>query len=181
MSKLSVLNCADDDQAVEMITPLIERASDIALKVARRRPFNSAEDLSEMIRTELLALSEPKRIELFNAHPELAPENPVLMTKESQSEQGRLNLTSQDVECRERLSELNALYREKNGFPFITALVRHSDINSVLTEFETRMERDRNAEIQQAVDEIVLVSTARVYASFGPGDNPVPKVDTSST
>ena len=167
MDRLSELNRGDEQCAITLIAPLIERAPEIAKRVARQRPFNSADDLSRAIRSELLGLSETERIDLFRAHPELAPDNPLAMTSESQSEQGRLNLTSHESEYRTRLIDLNARYRDKHGFPFITALARHPDVESVLTEFEKRLTRDRTSEIQQAIDQIALVSSSRVEASFG--------------
>ncbi len=170
MEGLSELNCAGEERAVALIAPLIERAPEIARRVARRRPFQSPDDLIHAIRSELLLLGEAERIDLFRAHPELAPENPLAMTRESQSEQWRLNLTLRENEYRARLSDLNTRYREKYGFPFITALVRHPDIDSVLTEFEARLTSDRKSEIQQAIDQIAIVSSSRVRASFGSRD-----------
>ena len=166
MDRLSELNCADEERAVALIAPLIERAPEIARKVAHHRPFQSPDDLVRAIRRELLGLGEAERIDLFWAHPELAPDNPLAMTNKSQSEQGRLNLTSGEHKYRARLSDLNARYRERYGFPFITALVRHPDIDSVLTEFEARLTSDRKSEIQQAIDQIAMVSSSRVRASF---------------
>ena len=181
MDRLRELNCADEEHAVALIAPLIERAPNIAKKVARRRPFLRIDDLLEAIRLELFELSENDRVELFKAHPELAPDNPLAMTSESQLEQGRLNLTSHQNECRARLSDLNARYREKFGFPFITALVRHPDIDSVLREFEARLTNDRQSEIQLAIDQIALVSSARVQASFGSKDINTPELTKSNT
>jgi len=170
MDRLSELNFADEQRAIKLVAPLIERAPEIARKVARCRPFQSPDHLSEAIRSELLKLSEAERIDLFRAHPELAPDNPLAMTSESQSEQGRLYLTAHEGEYRARLSDLNARYREKYGFPFITALVRHPDIESVVTEFEARLTRDHKSEIQQTIDQIATVSSSRVRASFGSSD-----------
>ena len=167
MNRLSELNSANEEQAVTMVTPLIERAPEIARRVAGRRPFQSSGQLCSAIRSELLKLSEDEQIVLFRAHPELAPENPLAMTGESQSEQGRLDLTSDENEHRTRLDKLNAAYRDKFGFPFVTALVRHPNIESVLTEFEQRLSGDRMSEIQQAIEQIVVVCSSRVQASFG--------------
>jgi len=164
---LSTLNNADEDRALALVEPLIERAPEIARKVVRRRPFESADDLCRAIRTELLKLNNAERMHLFRAHPELAPDNPLSMTSASQSEQGRLRLTSRTNEFRARLGELNARYRGKFGFPFITALVRHRDMESVLTEFETRLAASIASEIEQAIEQISAVSAARVNAAFG--------------
>lgn len=167
MDKLGELNRADEERAISLLEPLIERAPEIARRVAARRPFENADELRQAIRSELHGLNEEERVRLFRAHPELAPENPLSMTRASQSEQGRLNLTSDTNEFRVRLEELNARYRGKFGFPFITALVRHRDMNSVLSDFETRLTADRESEIERALDQVAAVSSSRVSAAFG--------------
>lgn len=167
MSKLDSLNNVAQLEAVEIVRPLIERAPDIAVNVANRRPFDSISALLQAIKVELHALTELQLIELYKAHPELAPENPMTMTRGSQSEQGRLNLTSSTNKYRARLNELNEQYYQKFGFPFITALVRHRDMTSVMADFETRLFNERNEEVRQALDEIVMVSQARVESVFG--------------
>jgi 2-oxo-4-hydroxy-4-carboxy--5-ureidoimidazoline (OHCU) decarboxylase len=96
------------------------------------------------------------------------------MTGASQSEQGRLNLTSESNAYRDRLSDLNSRYRSKFGFPFITALVLHQDIESVLAEFENRLELDRAEEIENAIGQIVAVSSARVSTVFGRDETNTP-------
>lgn len=173
MSKLNELNGADEEQAILLVAPLIERAPKIAKRVVDQRPFQTSDELFHAIKGELLALSEAELVDLFRGHPELAPENPLAMTDESQFEQGRLNLNSQQNEHRARLFDLNARYREKYGFPFITALVRHPDMDSVLEEFQARLTGDRESEIRQAIEQIATVSSSRVRASFGSGDNDV--------
>ena len=166
MDKLGELNRADEERAVLLLTPLIERSPMIARKVAKYRPFNSIADLRKAIRKELLGLNKEQRVQLFRAHPELAPMNPLAMTSASQSEQGRLQLTSDTSEFRTRLSELNARYQDKFGFPFITALVRHKNIDSVFEEFEARLLADRESEIEQALEQVATVSSSRVKVVF---------------
>lgn len=167
MSLLGDLNAANDAQAFELVSPLIERAPHVARKVARARPFASIEALALAIRRELHGLNEAERIALFRSHPELAPDDPLSMTRESRGEQGRLDLTSADNRHRARLADLNAAYRARFGFPFITALVRHADMASVLGEFERRLAADRAAEIETALGEVATVSLSRLRAAFG--------------
>jgi OHCU decarboxylase len=166
MDKFAELNRADEEQAVLLLAPLIERAPMIARRVAKRRPFKTIDDIQKAIRRELLGLNEEERVLLFRAHPELAPTNPLSMTSASQSEQGRLSLTSGTNNFRAQLDELNARYRSKFGFPFITALVRHKGMDSVLAEFETRLSADRESEIEQALEQVAIVSSSRVQAVF---------------
>jgi len=167
MNRLGTLNDADEASAVSILTPLIERAPQVARRVAQRRPFASPAHLARSIREEIDALEESDLLTFFRAHPELAPADPVTMTAESQAEQGRLNLTTEDCEYRQRLAELNAEYRGKFGFPFITALVRHANMSSVVEEFESRLRSDRNDEIRRAVEQIAVVSASRVESVFG--------------
>ena len=180
MVTLAELNSADEELAGSIVTPLIERAPEIAIQVARRRPFENLDQLNDAIRRELLRLCDEERLELFRKHPELAPENPMTMTGESQSEQGRLNLTSDENEYRALLSELNAKYRLKFDFPFITALVRHPGMESVLAEFKKRIANDRKSEIKQSIEQIIIVSSSRAHALFADEKaNPVQRASTA--
>jgi OHCU decarboxylase len=164
---LDAINRASDDHAALLLTPLIERAPHIARRVARRRPFSTVGQLCCAIRAELVALNETERVALLRAHPELAPRNPLSMTQESQAEQGRLRLTVDDNTYQARLAAMNARYGEKFGFPFITALARHSDMDSVMAEFEARLAADRSSEIDAAIEQVAAVSASRVAALLG--------------
>lgn len=167
MSDISELNASDDERAEALILPLIERSPVIARRVASLRPFGCSTDLADAIQSELFALTDDQRVQLFQAHPELAPDNPSAMTQESQSEQGRLNLTDTTNDYKTRMSEMNMAYRERFGFPFITAVFRHQDIASVLSEFERRLACERSAEVESALAEIIAVARSRVEKAFG--------------
>jgi OHCU decarboxylase len=164
---LDEINRASDDHAALLLTPLIERAPHIARRVARRRPFLTVGHLCFAIRAELVALNETERVALLRSHPELAPRNPLTMTPESQAEQGRLRLTADGNAYQARLAAMNARYAEKFGFPFIIALARHSDMDSVMAEFEARMSADRSSEIDAAIEQVAAVSASRVAALLG--------------
>lgn len=166
MVTLCDLNRADDSTALSYVAPLIERAPVIARRVIDHRPFRDLDALAAAIHQELSNLSEAESIALFRAHPELAPDNPLSMTAESQDEQGRLNLTSLQSEYRETLASMNAAYRERFGFPFIIALTLHSDMDSVLKEFAERLKSNRDTEIRAAIAQIGAVSAARVRSAF---------------
>jgi len=167
VNNLERLNAADSDKAIKLLEPLIERAPHIAQQVVRKRPFKDAKDISTAIAEELLRIDDESRIVLFNAHPELAPDKPLEMTQESQSEQARLHLTTEFNAEIEQLKKLNSQYKEKFGFPFITALVRHENLASVLDEFRARLSSAKKAEMDEAIDQVVIVSNARVLKSFG--------------
>ncbi|MEP3629213.1 MAG: 2-oxo-4-hydroxy-4-carboxy-5-ureidoimidazoline decarboxylase [Hyphomicrobiales bacterium] len=166
MSSLEHLNKADNDQAFQLLEPLIERAPHVAVRVAEKRPFKNVEEIALAIAEELHSLDDASQIALFNSHPELAPDKPLEMTHESQSEQNRLHLTSDFNAEIARLKKLNLEYKEKFGFPFITALVRHDNLASVLDEFKVRLSGNKKSEISNAIEQVVIVSKARVLKNF---------------
>jgi OHCU decarboxylase len=161
---LDEINRAGEEEAARLLTPLIERAPHVAKRVARRRPFRTSDQLCDAIRAELLVLDEAERVELFRSHPELATGNPLTMTRESQAEQGRLQLTAGSNAYQARLAAMNARYREKFGFPFIIALARHGDMESVMAKFEARLNADRATELDAAIEQVAAVSASRVAA-----------------
>lgn len=167
MTKLDALNRASAEDAAMMLTPMIERAPDVAAVVAERRPFTDVAALCKAIHDALLSLEEPQRIRLLQAHPKLMPDNPLAMTPESQFEQARLELTTAGNAYRTKLDTLNRRYQEKFGFPFITALVRHADTESVIADFESRLAASRSDEVNAAIEQIAAVSASRVCAIFG--------------
>lgn len=162
---LVALNHADDKTAAAMILPFIERAPNLAAKIATQRPFASAQALADHIVSEVNALSEDAAISLFLGHPELAPIDPAAMTNASQQEQGRLGLTTANA-ATSVLAEMNARYFDRFGFPFIIALHEHVDLASVLTAFDERSQARKADEITRAKAQICSVSRARVLSNF---------------
>ncbi len=163
---LARINQADDEDAARLIQPYIERSPLLARRVAQHRPFRDPVALAGAICAEIAALSREDLLAFFNGHPELAPTAPAAMTSHSQAEQGRLSLSEPDAALHARLADLNRRYRQKFGFPFIVALARHADIDSVLATFSRRLMATADQEMATARDEIMAVSCARVMAAF---------------
>ncbi|MDW3223602.1 MAG: 2-oxo-4-hydroxy-4-carboxy-5-ureidoimidazoline decarboxylase [Paracoccaceae bacterium] len=164
------LNNCDEKRALQLLEPVIERAPAVVMQVLRHRPFADLADLILRISEELYALSDSQRMDLFQAHPELATDQPQSMTIASQKEQGQFGLTSSDNAHRTRLEKLNRAYREKFGFPFIVALSSHTSMDSVFAEFDIRLSADKTSEINRALEQICSVSAERVRRTFGGPD-----------
>ncbi|MEZ5935623.1 MAG: 2-oxo-4-hydroxy-4-carboxy-5-ureidoimidazoline decarboxylase [Alphaproteobacteria bacterium] len=164
---IAAINRAEDAAAAGMILPFVERAPELAARIAGRRPFDGPKALAEAVRGEIVALEEQELMAFLRNHPELAPPRPEDMTSESQKEQGRLALTAPSAGIAARLAELNRRYAQKFDFPFIIALHRHADIGSVLSDFERRLAASREVEIATARDEIISVAGARIESAFG--------------
>ena len=170
VSALERLNKADAAEAAQILLPMIERAPMVAKQVAARRPFANAQTLAQAVLDQINALTTEAKLDLFRAHPELAPSAPSEMTEASQVEQGRLGLVEPDAALRQRFYDLNAKYQARFGFPFILALHRMPDVQEVLAVFEARLKQSPEEEIAQACAEIASVSAARIAKAFGTGE-----------
>ena len=64
---------------------------------------------------------------------------------------------------RARFTDLNTLYVERHGFPFIIA-VRDHDRAGILRAFERRLENDRATELAEALAQVERIARLRLDA-----------------
>ncbi|UWQ17768.1 2-oxo-4-hydroxy-4-carboxy-5-ureidoimidazoline decarboxylase [Jannaschia sp. M317] len=164
---IDTLNRATDTQAAAMMDRIVERSAWLAHRAAAARPFRDAADLATWLETAVRALSHEDAVQLLCAHPELSPPHPTEMTQASQREQGRLRLLDPDTALATRLTDLNRRYLRRHGYPFVIALHAQTDLASVLTAFEQRLNADPEEELARALDEVASVMKARLAALTG--------------
>jgi 2-oxo-4-hydroxy-4-carboxy-5-ureidoimidazoline decarboxylase len=123
----------------------------------------------------VLTAPASRQLAFIGGHPELGSRVARAdLTAESQAEQGGLGLDRLSGEEFERFHRLNQAYRQKFGFPFIICVRRHTR-DSILRDFERRLENSIDAERAQALAEIALITRLRLVALVdGPGK---PKTD----
>jgi OHCU decarboxylase len=83
------------------------------------------------------------------------------LTADSTSEQAGAGLTRCSPDELARLTELNARYHAKFGFPFILA-VKGRDRAGVIAELARRLERDPAAEFAEALAQIARIAGLRL-------------------
>ena len=107
--------------------------------------------------------SPAERLGVLNAHPDLAGKlaQAKRLTAESTSEQASAGLDALTDAEREAFTELNTLYTDKFGFPFIIA-VRDHDKNSILQAFERRIDQDRDTEFAEACRQVERIAEFRL-------------------
>ncbi|HEX9659278.1 MAG TPA: 2-oxo-4-hydroxy-4-carboxy-5-ureidoimidazoline decarboxylase, partial [Rhodothermales bacterium] len=92
-----------------------------ASQVARRRPYESRDELHHVAGAIWWSLEEPDRLEAFSAHPEIGDRSVESVEPSdgrwSMDEQAGTTGATLDVE--RRLAEANRTYRERFGFIFI--------------------------------------------------------------
>jgi len=165
---LRELNSASRESALSLLEPIVERSLWVAEQIVDARPFTSDQDVAQRLVDTILEAGFERRLALFRAHPELAGREAEegTMTEASTSEQGRLGLTSLDPDTTARLAGMNAAYSDRFGHPFILALHRVPDLETVFEIFECRLAATPVEEHVSTLAEIASVISARAARAF---------------
>jgi 2-oxo-4-hydroxy-4-carboxy-5-ureidoimidazoline decarboxylase len=157
------INRMDHATFLANLGPIYEKSPWIAEAAFGQRPFADAVQLLEVMKGIVEAAGEGALLELLRAHPDLAArlEERASLTAESLSEQTQAGLLNLSEEESERLRQLNGRYRERFGFPFIIC-ARLNQPGTILAALESRVERDRTAEMQEAWTQVQRIAELRL-------------------
>jgi 2-oxo-4-hydroxy-4-carboxy-5-ureidoimidazoline decarboxylase len=157
---LEELNSMRPTHFVRALSGVFEGPPWIPELACGRRPFESLERLHEALCQVLLEADQTRKLALIRAHPELAAA-PDILTSESKSEQTSASLDRLSSNERAEFAEINRLYRERFGFPFVVCVRQHNR-QSILDNFRRRLNHSRDAELSCAVDEICKIAYFRL-------------------
>jgi 2-oxo-4-hydroxy-4-carboxy-5-ureidoimidazoline decarboxylase len=171
MFQLDYLNTCPGDAFAAALGEIFEHSPWVAEAAAARRPFPTVAALHDSMMAMIRAAPADRKLAFLQAHPELGSKvgrTPVL-TQASRDEQGSLGLDRLSDEEFGRFNQLNGLYREKFGFPFIICVGRHTR-DSILRQFERRVRNEKDTELENALNEIGLITRLRLASAVdGPG------------
>ena len=156
---LSGLNALGRDAFVEAIGWVFEDSPWIAERVWPGRPFVSVEALHQTMAAVMYAATADRQLALLKAHPDLGAK--LKMSAASTGEQAGAGLDQLSPETYEQLTELNATYRKKFGFPFLFA-VKGSTPAQILEALQLRLTRDRAAEFEEALRQVARIAWLRL-------------------
>jgi OHCU decarboxylase len=153
----------DEASFVRRFGGVYEHSPWAAREAWRRRPFGGFDDLARAFEAAVREASEPARLALIRAHPELAGREADVgeLTDESASEQAAAGLDRLSGEEAARLRALNRAYREKFGFPLVIA-VRQQNKASILAQGEARLRNSREQELDASIGQIVEIARLRL-------------------
>ena len=161
---LAALNGCARDVFVAALGGIFEHALWVAEAAVERRPFATVAALHEAMVAAVTKAGEARQMELIRAHPDLGSKFARAdLTAASQAEQGSLGLDQLSEDEFTRFMALNAVYRERFGFPFIIC-VRKQTQASILSAFERRLKNHAVAERAAALDEIAAITRLRLDA-----------------
>ena len=160
---LGDLNAADRAAFVGAIGAIFEHSPWIAERAWDRRPFANTDALMAAMLAVVEAASDAEKTALIQAHPDLAGKaaRAGALTEHSTAEQAGAGLDRLSDKEFERFHRLNDAYKARFGFPFVIAVRGHTR-QTILANFETRLENHETAEISEALRNIGLIGRFRL-------------------
>jgi len=160
---LANLNAADEAGFMAALGDVYEHAPWVAQAALKQRPFATLVALHAAMMDAVRAAPPEQRLTLIKGHPDLAGKaaRAGTMTVESKAEQASAGLDRLSEAEFAQFHRLNDAYREKFGMPFIICVRRHSK-DSILQQFERRLQNTMSAETETALGEIVRIAALRL-------------------
>ena len=158
---INKINKLSESEFTKVFANIFENASWIAEKLYNQKPFNSFEELSSKMIDIFETSSKEKKLEILNAHPNLADKIRISsLTPDSKEEQHNAGLDQcTEVEFNE-FKKLNDAYK-KFGFPFILA-VRGKNKNEILNNFRKRVSSKPEIEFNEAIKQVKKIASLRL-------------------
>ncbi len=170
---LEQLNAASAAQALAWLDGLYEHSPWIAEQALAARPFQSLAHMKHALVSVVRSGGREAQLALVRAHPELAGKAAVAgtLTAESTNEQAKAGLAGCSAEEFSRLTQLNADYNAKFGFPFILAVRGPRGLGlsrqQIIETFARRLEGHPDFELAECLRNIHRIAEIRLNDKFG--------------
>jgi OHCU decarboxylase len=163
MLKLSAVNVMSPSAFAHAFGAVYEHSPWVAERAFALAPFKSRAHLYAALVATVQSASEMEKLNLLNAHPELAGKEAAAgaLTASSTSEQASAGLTAMTTELILQLRALNAQYREKFGFPFIIA-VRNNCQAAIFATLHARLNNSAAMELNTALMNVGEIARLRL-------------------
>jgi 2-oxo-4-hydroxy-4-carboxy-5-ureidoimidazoline decarboxylase len=148
---------------VDRLGHLFEGSPWIAEAAWERRPFATIEALHAALVEVAEHAPRERRLALLRAHPDLAGRAGRTdgLTAASAGEQRGAGLTRLDPDRYRRLTDLNARYTARFGFPAIVC-VRDCTVDEILAGFAERLDSTPEAEEAEALRQVARIAWHRL-------------------
>ena len=158
---INKINKLSEREFGKVFANIFENASWIAEKLYTQKPFNSFEELSSKMIDIFETSSKEKKLEILNAHPDLADKTKISsLTPDSKKEQNSAGLDQCTEDEFKEFKKLNDIYK-KFGFPFILA-VKGKNKNEILNNFRKRVTSSHQIEFEEAIKQVKKIASLRL-------------------
>ena len=160
---MTPINAMDRAAFVQKFGGIFENSPWVAEKAWEKRPFGSLDDMHAAMVTVAKYAPAAMQLALLQSHPDLAGREATAgtMTASSIAEQASAGLDALSHAEMVQMSDLNAAYRKKFGFPFIIAVRMHTK-EGILFEFNRRLANDTQTEFANDLQNVYIITRLRL-------------------
>jgi 2-oxo-4-hydroxy-4-carboxy-5-ureidoimidazoline decarboxylase len=160
---MAPINAMDRTAFVQKFGGIFENSPWIAERAWEKRPFASLDDMHGAMVAVAKYAPAAMQLALLQSHPDLAGKQAEAgtMTAPSVAEQASAGLNALSHAEMAQMSELNAAYRKKFGFPFIIAVRMHTK-EGILFEFNRRLQNDTQTEFANDLQNVYIITRLRL-------------------
>jgi OHCU decarboxylase len=166
---MTSINAMDQAAFVEKFGGIFEKSPWVAEMAWEKRPFANVDILHATMVSVVKFSPLPKQLALLQSHPDLAGKEAKAgaMTSSSASEQASAGLNALSKPELEKISDFNAAYKQKFGFPFIIAVRMHTK-EGIFFDFTQRLANDTQTEYQNDLQNVYAITRLRLAAMLTP-------------
>lgn len=160
---MGTINAMEQTAFVTKFGGIFEKSPWVADEAWHSKPFASLDDMhASMVRVVKYA-PLPKQLALLQAHPDLAGKEAQAgaMTSSSVSEQASAGLNALPKPEMTQISDFNAAYKQKFGFPFIIAVRMHTK-EGIFFDFTQRLKNDTQTEFANDLQNVYAITRLRL-------------------
>jgi 2-oxo-4-hydroxy-4-carboxy-5-ureidoimidazoline decarboxylase len=160
---MAAINGLDRVAFVQKFGGIFENSPWVAEQAWDKRPFANVDAMhAAMVEVAKLAPA-PRQLALLQSHPDLAGKEAQAgaMTASSVTEQASAGLNALSKDEMTQISDLNAAYKRKFGFPFIIAVRMHTK-EGIFFEFRHRLQNDTVTEYANDLQNVYAITRLRL-------------------
>jgi 2-oxo-4-hydroxy-4-carboxy-5-ureidoimidazoline decarboxylase len=160
---MASINSMERDAFVQKFGGVFENSPWVAEKAWEKKPFASLDDMHAAMVAVARYAPASAQLALLQSHPDLAGKEAQAgtMTASSVAEQASAGLNSLSHDEMTQISNLNAAYNKKFGFPFIIAVRMHTK-EGILFEFNRRLQNDTQTEFANDLQNVYVITRLRL-------------------
>ena len=160
---MAPINAMDRAAFVQKFGGIFENSPWVAEKAWEKKPFASLDEMHAAMVAVAKYAPATAQLALLQSHPDLAGKEAQAgtMTASSVSEQASAGLNALSHDEMVQVSDLNAAYKKKFGFPFIIAVRMHTK-EGILFEFKRRLQNDTQTEFANDLQNVYIITRLRL-------------------
>lgn len=157
---ISEVNQMDKSDFVQSFGSVFEETPKVAEQAWAAMPFQDVADLHQkMVTVVEQGMTSHEKLTLIQSHPELGANGK--MAAASVQEQAGAGFNQAKAEVHQQIQQLNAVYQEKFGFPFVMA-VKGQTLDNIIAALKDRIDQTKEEEMARSLAEIYKIARFRL-------------------